>query len=292
MKWGIVFASTAFPEPDRAVAMATGGRGGRVRVAVVPGARRRAVGDRTSRRTAGSLDGKMDRLWRRGGHPRPAHLAGVRGRAHDDDPTRHERRDRPRAPARGAGQDGGDARRPVGRPAACSASASASCPRSTAPSGWSSPTAGGGWTSTIEAMRALWKRGGRRRTTASYVELRRASGATPGPPRGTIPLHIGGASPAAIRRAATYGDGYFPYVGPRLDLARELRRVIGRRRRRGRAAGSRPDDDRDDGRRRPHRAEDASAMAELGVDRSSIAVRGRRSCPAACRRRAGRSAAR
>ena len=49
----------------------------------------------------------------------------------------------------------------------------------------------------------------------------------PSPANGTVPLHIGGASPAAVRRAAKYGDGYFPWVGPGLDLHATLRQVIG-----------------------------------------------------------------
>ena len=88
----------------------------------------------------------------------------------------------------------------------------------------------------------------------------------PSPTRGTVPLHIGGASPAALRRAAKYGDGYFPFVGPGLDLHATLSRVIADVRVEAELIG-----------RDPTRIEitvggartvaDAERMAELGVDR-------------------------
>ena len=94
------------------------------------------------------------------------------------------------------------------------------------------------------------------------------------PPRGTIPLHIGGASPAAVRRAAHHGDGYFPFVGPGLDLHETLRRVIGSVREEAARLGRDPDaiEFTVGGART---VEQAEQMAALGVDRLVIAVRGK-----------------
>lgn len=45
----------------------------------------------------------------------------------------------------------------------------------------------------------------------------------PKPLRGTIPIHVGGAAPAALRRAGTYGDGWIEIGSKNLDeLARKL----------------------------------------------------------------------
>ena len=83
---------------------------------------------------------------------------------------------------------------------------------------------------------------------------------------------MGGASPAAIRRAAHRGDGYFPWVGPDEDLYATLERVI----REVRIEAERIDRD-------PRTieftvggartVEDAERMAGLGVDRLTVAIR-------------------
>ena len=155
--------------------------------------------------------------------------------------------------------------------AACSsASEWASSRRSTRRSGWSSRTAGGGWTSPSRRCGALWTE-----EVASYhgrfIDFESVR-CDPSPPRGTIPLHIGGSSPAALRRAAKYGDGYFPFVGPGLDLYETLTRVIAEVRVEAELIG-----------RDPRTIEmtvggartvaDAERMAELGVDRLVVAVR-------------------
>ena len=83
MKWGIVFASTSFPEPDRAVAMATAAEAAGFESLWCPEHVVVAVGARRHARTAARPTGRWTACWRRGGHPRPARLAGVRRRAHD-----------------------------------------------------------------------------------------------------------------------------------------------------------------------------------------------------------------
>ncbi len=65
----------------------------------------------------------------------------------------------------------------------------------------------------IAAMRALWteEQASFQGSTTTFANcfLR------PQPPGGTIPVHIGGHSPAAARRAGRIGDGFFPLgVGP------------------------------------------------------------------------------
>jgi probable F420-dependent oxidoreductase len=84
----------------------------------------------------------------------------------------------------------------------------------------------------IEAMRALWtqERASFDGTTASFGDcfLR------PQPANGSIPVHIGGHSQAAARRAGRIGDGFFPYGVDRgqvpavLDIVRRSAKEAGR----------------------------------------------------------------
>ncbi len=70
MRWGIVFASTSFPEPDRAVVMAQAAEAAGFDSLWCPEHVVVAVGESVTP-YAGSEDGRMDRLWRRGGIPDP-----------------------------------------------------------------------------------------------------------------------------------------------------------------------------------------------------------------------------
>ncbi len=84
----------------------------------------------------------------------------------------------------------------------------------------------------IAAMRALWSedQASFDGTTTNFANcfLR------PQPPGGSIPVHIGGHSPAAARRAGRIGDGFFPLgVGPDelpplIDLIRTTAEQAGR----------------------------------------------------------------
>jgi probable F420-dependent oxidoreductase len=68
----------------------------------------------------------------------------------------------------------------------------------------------------IEAMRMLWKS-----DDASYDgEFVRFEGMScnPKPVDRRIPIHIGGHSEAAARRAAKFGDGFFPATGSQVDI--------------------------------------------------------------------------
>ncbi|MGD9804847.1 MAG: LLM class F420-dependent oxidoreductase [Hyphomicrobiaceae bacterium] len=68
----------------------------------------------------------------------------------------------------------------------------------------------------IEAMRLLWEK-----DDASYdgkfVNFKGMS-CNPKPVKGRVPIHIGGHSEAAARRAARFGDGFFPATGSQVDI--------------------------------------------------------------------------
>jgi probable F420-dependent oxidoreductase len=74
----------------------------------------------------------------------------------------------------------------------------------------------------IEAMRALWtqKVASHRGESVSFEAVK----CNPLPTR-RIPIHIGGHSPAAARRAGRLGDGFLPLAGGPEDLAR-LRKIV------------------------------------------------------------------
>jgi len=122
----------------------------------------------------------------------------------------------------------------------------------------------------IEAMRALWEQ-----EVATYHgeyvnfdEVR----CDPSPTNGTIPLHVGGISKAAIRRTARYGNGYFPWVAPGIDLLSTLRQTIADVAAECERIGRDPAEiEYTVGGART--IEEAEAMAALGVDRLTIAIR-------------------
>lgn len=68
----------------------------------------------------------------------------------------------------------------------------------------------------IEAMRALWD-GDDASYDGKFVNFKGMS-SNPKPARGRVPIHIGGHSEAAARRAAKYGDGFFPATGSQVDI--------------------------------------------------------------------------
>lgn len=69
----------------------------------------------------------------------------------------------------------------------------------------------------IEAMRALWD-GNEASYKGEFVDFDRVS-CNPKPANGRVPIIVGGHSKPAIRRAARYGDGFFPATGAGLDAA-------------------------------------------------------------------------
>lgn len=268
MKWGIVFASTTFPEPDRAIVMAQAAEAAGFESLWCPEHVVVAVGDGATP-YGGSVDGKMDRLWKRGGVPDPiVWLSFVASQTSTINLgtnvvilPEHQPAVFAKSVATLDSLSGGRVRLGIGV---------GELPEEYVAVGMEFTNRGRRMDEYIEAMRALWEQ-----EVATYHgehvwfdQVR----CDPSPTRSTIPLHIGGASPAAVRRAAKYGDGYFPWVGPGLDLHATLRQVIGDVRAEAERIGRNPTEiEYTVGGART--VGEAEQMAELGVDRLVIAIR-------------------
>jgi probable F420-dependent oxidoreductase len=271
MKWGIVFASTSFPEPDRALAMARAAQAAGFESLWAPEHVVVAVGEGATP-YGGSADGRMDRLWRRGGIPDPlVWLAFVASQTSTIKLgtnvvilPEHQPAVIAKSVATLDALSGGRVLLGIGV---------GELPEEYAAVGMQFTNRGKRMDEYIQAMRALWQ--DEVATFAgehvSFEQIR----CDPSPVNGTVPLHIGGASPAAVRRAARYGDGYFPWVGPGLDLQATLRRVIGDVRAEAERIGRDPDSlEYTVGGARS--LAEAEQMAALGVDRLTIAVRSKK----------------
>jgi probable F420-dependent oxidoreductase len=268
VKWGIVFASTSFPEPDRAVAMARMAEAAGFESLWAPEHVVVAVGDGATP-YGGSTDGKMDRLWKRGGIPDPlVWLAFVASRTSTIKLgtnvvilPEHQPAVIAKSVATLDALSGGRVLLGIGI---------GELPEEYAAVGMQFTNRGKRMDEYIEAMRVLWQEevATFHGEHVSFDQVR----CDPSPINGTVPLHIGGASPAAVRRAAKYGDGYFPWVGPGLDLHATLRQVIGDVRAEAERLGRDPDSiEYTVGGART--MADVEQMAALGVDRLTIAVR-------------------
>jgi probable F420-dependent oxidoreductase len=268
MKWGIVFASTAFPEPDRAVAMAQMAESAGFESLWCPEHVVVAVGDGVTP-YGGSPDGKMDRLWQRGGIPDPLiWLAFVAARTSTINLgtnvvilPEHQPVVIAKSVATLDALSNGRVRLGIGV---------GELPEEYSAVGMEFTNRGRRMDEYIEAIRMLWQE-----EVASFHGQFVSFDAVrcdPSPVNGTVPLHIGGASPAAIRRAVRYGDGYFPWVGPGFDVEETLARLI---------SSIRTEAEKAD--RAPGSIEitvggartvaDAERLAKLGVDRLTVAIR-------------------
>jgi probable F420-dependent oxidoreductase len=268
MKWGIVFASTSFPEPDRAIAMARVAEDAGFESLWAPEHVVVAVGAGATP-YGGSPDGKMDRLWRRGGIPDPlvwlAFVASQTSTIKLGTNVVILPEHQPAVFAKSVATL--DA---LSRGRVLLGIGVGELPEEYAAVGMQFSNRGKRMDEYIEAMRALWQD----EVTTYHGEHVRFDQVRcdPSPVNGTVPLHIGGASPAAVRRAARYGDGYFPWVGPGLDLQATLRQVIGDVRAEAERLGRDPDSiEYTVGGART--MTEVEQMAALGVDRLTIAVR-------------------
>ena len=270
MQWGIVFASTGFPDPEAAVALAETAEAVGVESLWAPEHVVMGKGpDITPYR--GLPDGRMDRLARRGGIPDPLiWFAFVASRT-----TRLRF---------GTGVLILPEHQPVVL-AKTVATLDHLCqgrlmlgigvgelPEEYGAVGMDFTDRGRRMDEYIEALRTLWSE-----DEASFsgptvafdrVECR------PWPHRRTVPLVIGGSSPAAVRRAGRVGDGYFPFVFPGEDVTEAIPRLIGAVRREAEAAGRDPDSlEITAGGART--VAEAEWFAEQGVHRLTVAVRAR-----------------
>lgn len=113
----------------------------------------------------------------------------------------------------------------------------------------------------LQALRALWKPG-----TASFDGKHFKFGplySSPKPVNGDVPIHVGGHSPAAARRAGRYGDGFFPTVTDPGKL-KELFAIV---RAEAQKAGRNPDAIEFSCMTRSAKADDLKMLADLGVSR-------------------------
>jgi probable F420-dependent oxidoreductase len=118
----------------------------------------------------------------------------------------------------------------------------------------------------VEVMRALW-----REEAASHAGSLTFTEAIslPRPAAGSVPIVVGGHSPAAARRAGRIGDGFFPAKGDLPVLLDEMRKAADE-------AGRDPDaievtwGGTDVGRGGQEAVDEAGRLAELGVSRLVI----------------------
>ncbi|WP_261566414.1 LLM class F420-dependent oxidoreductase [Frankia gtarii] len=270
MKWGIVFASTGFPDPDDAVALAVAAEQAGFESLWAP---EHVVQSRRTDATPyrGVTSGSMDRLSRRGGMPDPliwlTYVAAVTTRIRFGTGVLILPEHQPTVLAKTAATldhlSGGRLMLGIGV---------GELPEEYAAVGMEFRNRGRRMDEYIDAMRVLW-RDDSATFAGEYVSFDQVE-CRPWPVRRAIPLFVGGASEAAIRRAATRGDGYFPFVFPGQDPLVELPRLLARVREETRAVGRDPDamEFTAGGARN---VEEAKVYADFGVHRLTVAVRGR-----------------
>jgi len=268
MKWGIVFSSTGFPDPDGALALA--------QVAEEVGfeslwAPEHVVMSRAPDATPyrGMPDGRMDRLARRGGIPDPltwlAFVAAVTTRIRLGTNVLVLPEHQPTVLAKTAATldhlSKGRLMLGIGV---------GELPEEYGAVGMEFANRGRRMDEYIDAIRTLW-RDDEATFHGNFVKFDSVE-CRPWPVSRSIPLHIGGASTAAIRRAALSGDGYFPFVFPGEDIKEALPRLIGRVRGAMVAAGRDPERlELTSGGART--IEEARWYAGLGIHRLTVAVR-------------------
>jgi probable F420-dependent oxidoreductase len=113
----------------------------------------------------------------------------------------------------------------------------------------------------IQALRALWKDG-----AASFEGKHFRFGplhSNPKPVRRDVPIHVGGHSTAAARRAGRYGDGFFPTV----MNPEKLKELFSTVRSEAQKAGRNPDAIEFSCLTRSLKPDDLKMLADMGVSR-------------------------
>jgi probable F420-dependent oxidoreductase len=268
MKWGIAFSSTGFPDPDSAIAMAqTAEEAGFESLWAPEHVIMSRAPDATPYR--GMPDGKMDRLARRGGIPDPltwlAFVASATKTIRLGTNVLILPEHQPTVLAKTAATldhlSGGRLMLGIGV---------GELPEEYQAVGMEFTNRGKRMDEYIDVIRALW-RDDIASFDGKYVQFDQVE-CRPWPTRRAIPLHVGGASDAAIRRAAQRGDGYFPFVFPGQDIKVVLPDLINRVLAETKDAGRDPDTiEFTSGGARS--VEEARWYADIGIDRITIAVR-------------------
>ncbi|HVV29832.1 MAG TPA: LLM class F420-dependent oxidoreductase [Mycobacteriales bacterium] len=270
MKWGIVFSSTGFPDPDEAVALAQAAEEAGFESLWAPEHVIEAKGEGVTP-YRGTTSGSMSRLSHRGGIPDPliwfSYVASATKRIRFGTGVLILPEHQPVVFAKSAATldhlSGGRLMLGIGV---------GELPEEYGAVGMEFTDRGKRMDEYIDACRVLW-RDDVASFSGDYVNFDQVE-CRPWPVRRTIPLIIGGASKAAIRRAARAGDGYFPFVFPGEDPLVQLPKLIGEVRRATQDAGRSPDamEFTAGGART---VEDARVFADFGISRLTVAIRGR-----------------
>ncbi len=267
MKWGIVFSSTSFPDPERAVALAEFAEEAGFESLwapehiVIPAVYEPIYG--------ASNNGRLDRLGSRGGVPDPliwfAFVASRTKRIRFGTGVMLLTERNPVHTAKEAATldvlSKGRLMLGIG---------SGWCKEEYEALGISWPNRGARLDEYIGAVRALWTEP-EATYKGKFVSFDRAT-SEPKPFNGTIPLHVGGTSEAAARRAGRTGDGFFPAIFPTEQVYTLLPQLLGWVRDSAKQAGRDPAKiEITSGGVRT--AEKAKWFADQGVHRLTIAVR-------------------
>ena len=114
----------------------------------------------------------------------------------------------------------------------------------------------------VAAMRTLWS-AERPSFTGEFVRFDGAY-CRPQPANGTVPIHVGGHSRAAARRAGRIGDGFFPARGVAAELVAMARTAAGE--------SGRDPDEIEITISCPEDVDELSDLKELGIDRILVPV--------------------
>lgn len=269
MKWGIVFTSTSFPDPERAVALG--------QIAEETGfdslwaPEHIIVPVEYEHQYGASDDGTLNRLGSRGGIPDPLiWLTFVASQTKTIKLGTNIMLLTERNPVHTAKEAATLDMLSKGR--FLMGVGSGWCPEEYEALGVSWPNRGKRLDEYIEAVRELWTK-----DEASYegefVKFKPVQ-CDPKPYNGTIPIHVGGTSKAACLRAGRTGEGYFPAIFPPENIPEELPQVLSWVKEGAKNAGRKFEDiEITFGGTR--KLDEVKWYADQGVHRMTIAVRGK-----------------